>query len=115
MSWMLTGGNRGKLKNAVARYLKALDEAIREEEKKWEAEEAARIEAWKKKVEEGSVDKDDENAKPDPEAAWKEYERRVEAQEAAIRKLAFEAAFGKLKAKDWEKLDRKWQKWAIGK
>lgn len=115
MSWMLTAGNRGKIKNAVAKYLKALDGAIREEERKWEEEEAKRIEAWKKKVESGEVDKDDKGARPDPEDAWKEYERRVEEKQNAIRKQAFDLAFGGLSDKDWEKLDKKWQKWAIGK
>ncbi|MDA1195890.1 MAG: hypothetical protein O2894_11990 [Planctomycetota bacterium] len=113
-SWLLTDGNRGKVKNGVAKYLGSLDDAIRLEEKKWEEEEAKRIEEWKQRVEKGEVPEDD-SRKPDPEDAWKEYERRVSEKRDAIRKHAFEVAFGEVSEKEWERLDEKWQKWAIGK
>ncbi|MDF1701123.1 MAG: hypothetical protein P1V36_08195, partial [Planctomycetota bacterium] len=115
MSWLLTDGNKGKVKKSVCAYLNALDDAIRLEEAKWEEAEAKRIAEWKERVEKGEIDKDDDEKKPDPEDAWKEYSRSLEEKQAAIRKGAFEAAFGHLSDKDWVKLDKKWQKWAIGK
>jgi hypothetical protein len=110
MSWLLTDGNRGKVRHSIAKYLKAMDEAIRAERAKWEKEEADRLEAWKKAAEKGEA-----GEKPDPEKAWKQYEDRITAMRDAIRKQAFDAAFGDVSDKEWGRLDRKWQRWAIGK
>ena len=112
MSWMLSDGNRGKLKGAITRYLTAMVRAIEVEDQKWEEEEAKKRKAWKEKVEKGEADDSDE---PDPEDAWKDYQQRLQDKEDAIRQLSFDAAFGQITDKEWEKLDKKWRKYAIGK
>jgi len=122
--WLLSRGNRGKMKNAVATYLEALDSIIAEEDKKFELSEEER---WKAEAADQAAQEKARQGKSDEELEEEEDRRFRERREnrsefstalgekyQAIRQRAFEAAFGGLTSKDWESIDRKWKKFAGG-
>ena len=113
ISWLLTKGDAKKLKGSLNRYLKAMVAAIEVEDAKWEEEEAKRRKEMDARIAKGEGGEDE--AKKAAEDAWKEYRERLKAKEAAIRKAAFDAAFGTMDDKDWERADKAWRKYAVGK
>lgn len=119
--WLLTKGNRGKVKGAIARYLASLEEIIKEEDKKFEEAEETR---WKDAIASSTQDdegKTEEELEAEEEERFRqrrkrrdEYSERLKGKYAAIRERAFEAAFSHLTDKDWSALDRSWKKFAGG-
>lgn len=120
--WLLGRGNKGKVKGSITRYLQSLEEIIKEEDEKFEAEEKKRMEErMRRHAEEAAADQgksDEELEREEDEAFRKRRESRghfnegLKARYDAIRKRAQEAAFGHLTDKDWQKLDAKWKRFA---
>jgi len=120
VSWLLGEGNRGKVKNAVFRYLQALMQACEEEEKAYEEKRKAAIEGMAKRTVEGAgeegerteeeEDRREEEIEKELEKGFNEMRDAWKAKGKAIREKAFECAFPDLKDSDWAKLDAAWQK-----
>ena len=120
--WLLNRGNKGKVKGAITTYLKALEDIIKEEDKKFEEAENERMEAAR-----AAARPTDDSQKTDEELEREEDERfaqrrqnrgsfneGLKAKYQAIRIRAQKAAFGHLDDDDWAALDRKWRKFAGG-
>ncbi|MCZ6572632.1 MAG: hypothetical protein O7C98_05615, partial [Planctomycetota bacterium] len=124
VGWLLGPGNRGKTKNALTNYLKAMVAAIEEAEAEYKKEKDA-FEASLKKRAEGVVARqaeEGEEAEEDEEGdagAEEAFKKNVEALNEALKKKrasivrrSFEAGFGHLTDKDWRRLDKVWQQYA---
>lgn len=120
--WLLGRGNKGKVKGAVTTYLKALEDIIKDEDKKFEeAEKVRREEQMKELAENGDPDagKSDEELEKEEDERFRNRRQSRESFNSgmtsrfeAIRTRAQEAAFGHLTDKDWAALDKKWKKFA---
>ncbi|MCZ6572481.1 MAG: hypothetical protein O7C98_04830 [Planctomycetota bacterium] len=124
VGWLLGPGNRGKTKNALTNYLKAMVAAIEEAEDEYKKGKDAFEAALKKRAEglaarqaeEGEEAEEDEEGDAGEEEGFK---RNVEALSEALKKKrasivrrSFEAGFGHLTDKDWRRLDKVWQRYA---
>ncbi|MDJ0974974.1 MAG: hypothetical protein QNJ98_10980, partial [Planctomycetota bacterium] len=120
--WLLGRGNKGKIKGAVTKYLRALEDIIKEEDKKFEeSEKKRRDERMRELAEAGDPDEGKSEAELEAEEDERFRNRRqnrasfndgLKARFDAIRERAQEAAFGHLTDKDWASLDKKWKKFA---
>ena len=123
--YLLSRGNKGKLKGAIARYLKALEDIIKEEDERFEASEVLRM---RDEARRQAAEADAGGQRKTPEELEREEDERfrqrrqnrgnfnegLKARFAAIRERAQAAAFGHLDDKSWESLDKRWQKFAKG-
>ena len=112
ISYMLTKGNRGKTKGIIPLYMKNMITAIEKAQGEYKKK---RDEALNKassnpggKVEESEEESGEEETDEDFEA----FKAALKEKSEAIRKDAFEATFGKLTAKDWDRLNKGWIKYA---
>jgi hypothetical protein len=113
--YLLSRGDRGKTKGAIATYLQSLEQIIREEDERFEKDEEQR---WKAQqaTRGNDADKTEEELEAEEEERFRnrrerrdEYSERLKEKYAAIRQRAFEAAFGHLEERDWESLDKRWR------
>jgi hypothetical protein len=114
VTYLLTKGNRGKLKGALANYLTALIGAIEEAEAEYDAEIKELGEEEKQEAEAQRADEEDEDDEEEAELTAAQKERAKKRREALekkkkmIREKAFQMAFGHLTDKDWKRIDRSW-------
>jgi len=122
--WLLGRGNKGKVKGAMAKYLKSLEEIIKEEDERFEQGERVRmVEEAEARAEQAAAQGEKSEAELEAEEDEQFRKRRenrgsfnegLKSRYEAIRERAQEAAFGHLTDKDWATLDRKWKKFAGG-
>ena len=136
VSWMLGKGNRGKTKGAVDKYLTQLVSIVNEEAEKFRqktketvkevirpggdrededgenGEDGEGEDGEGEDEEEGMSDEDEEELEKAADEFFDEMRNALKERGEAIRKRAFEAAFGSLKDKDWKRIDLLWQKFA---
>jgi hypothetical protein len=120
VTYLLTTGDKGKTKGALARYFAGLVVALEGAQAELKADiekiaEEAKTAAEKRGAEDAS--KDDEEEEEEEEERSEEEIKRVQAMRDALAKRsdalcakAFEAGFGHLTDKDWKSLDAAWRR-----
>jgi len=117
LTFLLERANRGSTKDCVRNYLAALVVAVEEAEAEYEAvKEKQRQEAAARAAQAGSQEGGGDRAEVDEEAEdekrMEELEKALKAKSEAIRKSAFDKAFGHLTDADWQRLDAQWREYA---
>jgi len=122
VTYLLTKGNKGKLKGALANYMKALIAAIEEAEAEYEKTTDAIREEVEREAQEKAAEKppssdeeeeDEEESEEESEAdkeRAKKYREAMKLKKKTIREKAFLAAFSHLTDKDWKRIDRSWRR-----
>jgi len=115
ISFMLTRGNRGKLKDIIPRYMQNMIDAIEEAEKEYDRKraEAKKAEAERRAASGGGGGESEvETGEEEDDAYVDAWKKALKERAEAIRKNSFEATFGELSDRDWERLDRAWRRHA---
>jgi hypothetical protein len=124
VTYLLTTGNKGKTKGALAAYLAGLVIAL-EGAQAEEKEAQAKVEAEAKAAQEQRAAED--NAKSDEARAeededeedkraeedqkrWKAIQDAMQKKRGVLRDKAFAAGFGSLADKDWKSIDAAWRR-----
>ncbi len=116
ISFMLTKGNRGKIKDVIPRYMKNMIKAIEDAEAEYKKKRAAANKAAiGRAVDKGMTaeeESEEETGEGDEDAGWEAFRKALKERSDAIRKNSFASTFGALTDKDWERLDRAWRRHA---
>lgn len=122
VTYLLTVGNKGKTKGALAAYLAGLVVALegaQAEEKEAQDKVAAEAKEAKEQREaedaaKGDEDKEDaeeeDKRSAEDEKRWKALEEATAKKRDVLREKAFAAGFGDLTDKDWKSLDAAWRR-----
>jgi hypothetical protein len=124
VTYLLTVGNRGKTKGALAAYLAGLVVALegaeaeekearekiaaeaKEAKEQRDAEDAAKSDEAREEEDEEEEDK----RSAEDEARWKAFQDAAIKKRDALCEKAFAAGFGHLTDKDWKSLDSAWKR-----
>jgi flagellar motor protein MotB len=119
VTYLLTTGDRGKTKGALARYLRGLVAALEQAQAEYEAE-MDRIRKAAEASAEQAAAADEAEEEEDEETEEERSEERIklaqQGREAmakkrdALRDKAFEVGFGHLTDRDWKALDAAWRR-----
>jgi hypothetical protein len=116
VSYLLTKGNRGKWKDALKNYMTATLEGLRAAEQEFEEFKAKKIAEAEAAAGGGGSVEETENetgeSEADADKKWEEFLEALRKREKAIRDHAFQATFGHISDKEWERLDRQWLSYA---
>lgn len=113
VSYMLTKGSRGKLKDIIPKYMHNMIKAIEDAQSEFKKKRDKAVgDATESAGKGGSEESEEESGEEDDDASLEAFKKAFKERSDAIRKNAFEATFGALSDKDWEKLNRAWLKHA---